>query len=240
MPMTLPVVSAAWPDPAPRPGGPGTTNERLGRALPGHGRRAVRARPRRRLPAAGGHHPVGPVHRRAGQPDHAGAVRPLSRPESLAAADLSEVEALDPADRVLPGQDAQPDGHGRRRWSNGSTARCRSAMEDLVTLPGVGRKTANVVRSVAFGLPGPARRHPCAAPVPPARAHRRDRPGQGGAGAERLVPAGRAGGVQPAPDPARAGHLCTARSPRCERCVLADFCPSATVGRSGRPTGVVA
>ena len=29
-----------------------------------------------------------------------------------------------------------------------------SAMRDLVTLPGVGRKTANVVRSVAFGLPG--------------------------------------------------------------------------------------
>ena len=27
-------------------------------------------------------------------------------------------------------------------------------MEDLVTLPGVGRKTANVVRSVAFDLPG--------------------------------------------------------------------------------------
>ena len=29
-----------------------------------------------------------------------------------------------------------------------------TALEDLVTLPGVGRKTANVVRSVAFGLPG--------------------------------------------------------------------------------------
>ncbi len=28
------------------------------------------------------------------------------------------------------------------------------AMEDLVTIPGVGRKTANVVRSVGFGLPG--------------------------------------------------------------------------------------
>ena len=27
-------------------------------------------------------------------------------------------------------------------------------MDDLVTLPGVGRKTANVLRSVAFGLPG--------------------------------------------------------------------------------------
>ena len=29
-----------------------------------------------------------------------------------------------------------------------------TSMEDLVTLPGVGRKTANVVRSVGFGLPG--------------------------------------------------------------------------------------
>jgi len=29
-----------------------------------------------------------------------------------------------------------------------------TALEDLVTLPGVGRKTANVVRSVAFRLPG--------------------------------------------------------------------------------------
>ena len=27
-------------------------------------------------------------------------------------------------------------------------------LDDLVTLPGVGRKTGNVVRSVAFGLPG--------------------------------------------------------------------------------------
>ena len=29
-----------------------------------------------------------------------------------------------------------------------------TTLEDLVTIPGVGRKTANVVRSVAFGLPG--------------------------------------------------------------------------------------
>lgn len=31
---------------------------------------------------------------------------------------------------------------------------CPSAMEDLVALPGVGRKTANVVRFNGFGLPG--------------------------------------------------------------------------------------
>src|SRR5258706_7009722 len=29
-----------------------------------------------------------------------------------------------------------------------------TSLDDLVTLPGVGRKTGNVVRSVAFGLPG--------------------------------------------------------------------------------------
>src|ERR1700678_2493461 len=29
-----------------------------------------------------------------------------------------------------------------------------SSLEDLTTLPGVGRKTGNVIRSVAFGLPG--------------------------------------------------------------------------------------
>ena len=28
------------------------------------------------------------------------------------------------------------------------------SMSDLISLPGVGRKTANVVRSVALGLPG--------------------------------------------------------------------------------------
>ena len=41
-----------------------------------------------------------------------------------------------------------------RRWSIASTARCRPTLDDLVTLPGVGRKTGNVVRSVGFGLPG--------------------------------------------------------------------------------------
>ena len=48
-----------------------------------------------------------------------------------------------------------------------------SEMEELVTLPGVGRKTANVVRSVAFGLPGPARGHPRG---PPGAAPGPDRP----------------------------------------------------------------
>lgn len=34
-----------------------------------------------------------------------------------------------------------------------TTARCQVSIDDLVKLPGVGRKTANVVRGHAFGLP---------------------------------------------------------------------------------------
>lgn len=101
-------------------------------------------------------------------------------------------------------------------------------LHDLVTIPGVGRKTANVVRSVAFGLPGLpvdthvtrlvnrlgiARgtdavklEHELNAMIPA-----RER----GRFSLRLILHGRA--------------VCTARKPRCADCVLADFCPSSTV-----------
>ena len=100
-----------------------------------------------------------------------------------------------------------------------------SAMADLVTLPGVGRKTANVVRSVAFGLPGlPVDTHVqrlsarlgLTTETDPVRvetalnamipAHQR------GVFSLRMILHGRA--------------TCTARRPHCERCLLADFCPS--------------
>ena len=68
-----------------------------------------------------------------------------------------------------------------------------TALADLVTVPGVGRKTGNVVRSVAFGLPGlPVDTHVL-------RVTKRlgltelDRPGQGRAGAERAHPGRRSG-----------------------------------------------
>jgi endonuclease III len=50
-----------------------------------------------------------------------------------------------------------------------------SALEDLVTLAGVGRKTANVVRSVWFDEPG---LHARDAVVAPPRPHPGDRPGE--------------------------------------------------------------
>jgi endonuclease III len=101
-----------------------------------------------------------------------------------------------------------------------------TALEDLVTIPGTGRKTGNVVRSVAFRLPGLpvdthvgrlARRlglteeddpvkveHALGAQLPPA---------DWGDFSLRLILHGR--------------RVCFARSPACERCSLVDQCPSA-------------
>jgi endonuclease III len=101
-------------------------------------------------------------------------------------------------------------------------------LEDLVQLPGVGRKTANVVRSVAFGLPGlPVDTHV-------------------GRLARRL-------GLTEEEDPVKVEHelgsflpraqwgdfslrlilhgrrVCDARKPRCSDCQLAWMCPSAQV-----------
>ncbi|HXW39450.1 MAG TPA: endonuclease III, partial [Acidimicrobiales bacterium] len=104
-----------------------------------------------------------------------------------------------------------------------------TAMEDLVTLPGVGRKTANVVRSVAFELPGlPVDTHVqrlanrlglSSATDPVAMEHELDEmvpPARRGTFSLRLILHGRA--------------TCRARRPRCSACVLADICPSAGMG----------
>ncbi|HVV36881.1 MAG TPA: endonuclease III [Acidimicrobiales bacterium] len=98
--------------------------------------------------------------------------------------------------------------------------------EELTALPGVGRKTANVVRSVAFRLPGlpvdthvgrisrllglteetdPVKvEHALGAMLPP---------GDWGDFSLRMILHGRA--------------ICIANRPRCEICPLNDFCPSA-------------
>jgi endonuclease-3 len=103
-----------------------------------------------------------------------------------------------------------------------------TAMEDLVTLPGVGRKTANVLLSVGFEMPGLAvdthvgrlsrllalteETDPVKVEVDlcgelPSR--------EWGSFSLRLILHGR--------------RVCVARRPRCTECVLADFCPSAAL-----------
>ena len=103
-----------------------------------------------------------------------------------------------------------------------------TALEDLVTLPGVGRKTGNVIRSVDFGLPGlpvdthvgrisrllgltteddPVKvEHELGALLPPK---------DWGGFSLRLILHGR--------------QICIARRPRCADCLLNDICPSSRV-----------
>jgi len=106
-------------------------------------------------------------------------------------------------------------------------------MEDLVTLPGVGRKTANVVLGHWFGVPAIAvdthvlrlsARLGLTDETDPVRVEhdlarlwrRRDWTDT----SMRLILHGR--------------RVCTARAPRCERCVLADACPASRL-RGGDP-----
>lgn len=103
-----------------------------------------------------------------------------------------------------------------------------ATMEELVELPGVGRKTANVVLSVAFGVPGLAvdthvgrlaRRLGLTVSQDPAVVEQDLNallpPAGRGAFSLRLILHGRA--------------VCVARRPRCGECLLADVCPSATL-----------
>jgi len=99
------------------------------------------------------------------------------------------------------------------------------ALEDLVTLPGVGRKTANVVRSVAFDLPGLpvdthvgrlSRRLGLTTEQDPVKVelvlNSYLPPSDWGAFSLRLILHGR--------------RVCDAKRPRCGDCVLERLCPS--------------
>jgi len=110
-----------------------------------------------------------------------------------------------------------------------------SSIEDLTTLPGVGRKTANVVRSVDFDLPGfpvdthvgrLVRRLGLSEQTDPVKVEAEVTslvpPEEWGTLSVRLILHGR--------------RVCLARSPRCTECLLADICPSA--GVLVRPAGL--
>lgn len=108
------------------------------------------------------------------------------------------------------------------------------ALADLVKLPGVGRKTANVVLGSAFGQAegvvvdthvGRISRRLALTKHPDAVRAERDlvkvvpRP-HWIAYSHRLIEHGRA--------------VCTARTPKCDRCVLAEFCPRVGVRPAAR------
>ena len=78
---------------------------------------------------------------------------------------------------------------------------------DLVTLPGVGRKTANVVLGNAFGVPGHHRRHPLRPAGSPLRMDHRDRARSGGVRGRHAVREARLDNVEPPRDLARTAPL---------------------------------
>ena len=101
-------------------------------------------------------------------------------------------------------------------------------MADLVTVPGVGRKTANVVRSVAMDLPGlPVDTHVGRLSLRLGLTVETDP-----VKVEHVLNA-----MVPAAERGRFSLLlilhgrraCVARKPRCGGCVLNDFCPSSQV-----------
>lgn len=98
-------------------------------------------------------------------------------------------------------------------------------IEDLVQLPGIGRKTANVILGVGFGVPGFAvdthvkrltNRLKLVSTKDPVKIERQVCsivPKEEWTGLSlRLILHGR--------------RICIARRPRCEECILNDFCPS--------------
>ena len=100
------------------------------------------------------------------------------------------------------------------------------SMSDLISLPGVGRKTANVVRSVALGLPGlPVDTHvsrlvsrlEITRETDPVKIEKEISPmlpsSERGEFSLRVILHGR--------------RVCFARKPNCNECVLNYFCPSA-------------
>jgi len=158
-------------------------------------------------------------------------------PEKLASADLSHVEQLVRSTGFYQTKAKNLIGMADQVMTRfgGEVPR---EIEDLITLPGVGRKTANVLRSVVFGLPGlPVDTHvgrlsrrlgltkledavkveyELNALLPPV---------EWGEFSLRLILHGR--------------RVCDARKPKCEECLLESLCPSSLLPTKRKPRKVV-
>jgi len=150
--------------------------------------------------------------------------------KALAEADTTEVETVLQSTGFYRQKTKSVQGMARRLLED-FDGEVPTALEDLVTLPGVGRKTANVIRSVGHDLPGLpvdthvlrlSKRLGLTSEVDPVKVERDLNallpPTDWGLFSERVILHGR--------------RVCDARKPKCDECVLNDFCPSAF--RAGR------
>ena len=146
-------------------------------------------------------------------------------PEELSVADIEEVETYVNSIGLFRSKAKNLVGMAQRLVDQ-FDSQVPESMSDLVSLPGVGRKTANVVRSVALGLPGlpvdthvgrlsrrlgiteetdPVKIELTLNPMLPAQ--------ERGEFSLRVILHGR--------------RVCFARKPNCDECTLNYFCPTA-------------
>ncbi len=149
----------------------------------------------------------------------------FSTPEELSVANVEEVETYINSIGLFRGKAKNLVGMAQRLVEE-FDSQVPESMSDLISLPGVGRKTANVVRSVALGLPGlpvdthvgrlsrrlaiteendPVKIELVLNPMLPAQ--------ERGEFSLRVILHGR--------------RVCFARKPNCDECILNYFCPSA-------------
>lgn len=147
-------------------------------------------------------------------------------PAALAAADPTEVERM-----------IRPIGFFRtksrsliaasRMLMDRYAGKVPKTMEDLLSLPGVGRKTANAILGVGFGVPAMTTDRHLIRVALRLQLISDANPESVETHLHRLLPRG-----QWTPFSIRmtlhGRYVCLARRPLCDRCVLNDFCPSST------------
>lgn len=148
-------------------------------------------------------------------------------PESLSVADVEEVETYINSIGLFRGKAKNLVGMAQRLVDD-FDSHVPETMADLVSLPGVGRKTANVVRSVALGLPGLpvdthvgrlTRRLGITDETDPVKVELELNP---------MVPAIERGDFSLRVI-LHGRRVCFARKPNCAECVLSYFCPAAFI-----------
>lgn len=148
-------------------------------------------------------------------------------PEKLAKADVADVEQLVRSTGFYQTKAKNLVGMANQVMTRYGGVVPRE-IEDLVTLPGVGRKTANVLRSVVFGLPGLpvdthvgrlSRRLGLTKLEDPVKVeyvlNAMLPPPEWGEFSLRLILHGR--------------RVCDAKKPKCEECLLEKLCPSSNL-----------
>ena len=148
-------------------------------------------------------------------------------PKALAEADPAEIEVIVKSTGFYQSKAKNLIGMGRAVTDRFGGV-IPHELEDLVTLPGVGRKTGNVLRSVVFDLPGLAvdthvgrlsRRLALTTEEDPVKVEKVLNaflpPEEWGRFSLRLILHGR--------------RVCDAKKPKCDICELEDICPSSNL-----------